>query len=220
MIISLDKTDLTSYVVRQLNSYFPDKSVTVQGLSSYVKHALERVEYCFSHINIKYFFDGQQTHFNHLHTDQYAMYLYFLSNTIYRLEGEPAIASKVYALNKALHAIDVFFEVELPDIFAFQHPVGTVLGRGKYSNYFYVYQRCSIGSNLKGEYPTLGEGVVMFGGSGVIGNSVVGENCWLSVGSLVMNMDVPANSIVFGCSPENSIKATQRNVVRDLFLNK
>ena len=221
MIISLGKAELTSYVARQINSLFPDKIVTDESLSLYVERALERLEYCFSHINIKYFFDGEQSHFNHLNTDQYAMFLYFLCNTIHRLEGEPALASKIYALNKSLHAIDAFYEVELPDIFAFQHPVGTVLGRGKYSDYFFVYHRCSIGSSLKGEYPTLGEGVVMFGGSGIIGNCTVGDNCWLSVGALVMgSVNVPADSLVFGTSPGNIIKPTSRNVIRDIFVAK
>ena len=44
------------------------------------------------------------------------------------------LASKAYCLNKALHAIDVFYEVELPEIFFLEHPLGTVLGRAKYSN--------------------------------------------------------------------------------------
>ena len=183
-----------------------------------MERALQRLEYCFSHINIKYFFDGKQTCFNHLHTDQYAMFLYFLCNTIHRMEGAPSLASKIYALNKSLHAIDIFYEVALPDIFAFQHPVGTVLGRGNYSNYFFVYQRCSIGANLNGEYPTLGEGVVMYGGSGVIGGCTVGNNCWLSTGALLMDAEVPADSVIFGVAPENVIKPTKRNVARDLFL--
>ena len=221
MIVSLSKAELTSYVVRQINTLFPDKIVSDESFSLYIERALERVEYCFSHINIKYYFDGEQTRFNHLNTDQYAMFLYFLCNTIHRLEGGPALASKIYALNKSLHAIDAFYEVELPDIFAFQHPVGTVLGRGKYSDYFLVYQRCSIGANLKSEYPTLGEGVVMFGGSGIIGHCTVGDNCWLSAGTLIMSgVNVPANSVVFGTSPGNIIKPTRRSVIRDIFITK
>jgi serine O-acetyltransferase len=56
--------------------------------------------------------------------------------------------------------LDAFYEVELPDVFAFQHPVGTVLGRGRYGNYFFVYQRCSVGANVAGRYPTIGESVI------------------------------------------------------------
>jgi serine O-acetyltransferase len=102
-------------------------------------------------------------------------------------------------------------------VFAFQHPVGTVLGRGTYGNYFFVFQRCSVGSNRAGEYPKIGEGVVMFGGSAIIGASVVGDDCWLSLGSIVMDAQIPDRSVVFGHSPQLTIKPTSRDVVRDLF---
>lgn len=220
MKMSLAQNDLVLYVARQVSSLFPDGTVTGSDLRVHVANALERLEHCFSHLNIKYFFDGKETRFNHLHTDQYAMFLYFLCNVIYRTGGDLALASKVYGLNKALHSVDVFYEVALPDIFAFQHPVGTVLGRGTYSNYFFVYQRCSIGSNLSGHYPTLGEGVVMFGGSGIIGNCTIGSNCWLSVGTLLADANAPPDSLVFGQSPHNVFRATKRNVIRDLFLVK
>src|SRR5437588_860224 len=82
-----------------------------------------------------------------------------------RQVGDPRLAACVYGLNKALHGLDVFYEVELPTIFAFQHPVGTVLGRAHYSNYLLVYQRCTVGSTLSGESPTFEPGVVLFGGS-------------------------------------------------------
>lgn len=220
MKMSLAQDDLVLYVARQVSSLFPDGTVTGDDLRVYVANALERLEYCFSHINIKYFFDGKETHFNHLHTDQYAMFLYFLCNVIYRTGGDLALASKVYGMNKALHSVDIFYEVALPEIFAFQHPVGTVLGRGTYSNYFFVYQRCSIGSNLNGDYPTLGEGVVMFGGSGIIGNCTISPNCWLSVGTLLADANAPPDSLVFGQSPHNIFRATDRNVIRDMFLVK
>jgi serine O-acetyltransferase len=217
MRVSLGKADLSRYIARQLNNLFPDEVVIEDHLSRYVTAALERTEYCFSHINAKYFCDAGQVLFSHLHTDQYAMFLYFLCNTLYRMNGDLSLASKVYALNKSLHAIDVYYEVKLPDIFYFQHPVGTVLGRASYSNYFFVYQRCSTGANLDDVYPRLGEGVVMYGNSAIIGDCTVGDNCWLSFGAVVTDQDLPSDSVVFGRSPNIVIKSTRRQVTRDLF---
>jgi serine O-acetyltransferase len=217
MKTSLPAAELASYVARQMSALFPDRTVEGPSLGPFVDDALGRVERCFSAIGQKYYRDEGGPLFDHRHTDQYASFLYFLSNSIHRRQGDLALASKAYALNKALHALDVFYEVELPEIFAFQHPVGTVLGRGSYANYFFVYQRCSIGANLKGEYPRLGEGVVMYGGSAVIGDSCVEGNCWLSMGTIVMDEDVPRDSVVFRRSPSLVIKETRRNVVRDLF---
>jgi len=214
---SLSGDDLASYVARQASAFFPDTALSAGSLTAPVRSAIDRLERCFSVVRRKYFaVDGEST-FDHLHTDQYAMFLYLLANSIHRAGGDSRLAKKVYALNKALHGIDAFYEVELPEAFLFQHPVGTVLGRGRYGNYFFVYQRCSVGSSVDGAYPTIGDGVVMFGGSAIIGASTVGNNCWLSVGATVLDTDVPADSVVFGRSPNLTVKPTRRNVVRDLF---
>jgi serine O-acetyltransferase len=217
MKLSLSKPDLVAYVARQLNTFFPDETLGRNRLVQHVDSALERTEYCFSHINDKYFYDDDGLCFNHLHTDQYATFLYYLSNCAFRDQHDVRLASKVYALNKALHAVELFYEHILPDIFHLQHPVGTVLGRANYSNYICVYQRCLVGGN-NGQLPSIGEGVVMFGGSAILGNCNVEGNCLLSVGTIVIDQDIPGNSIVFGRSPNTTIKPTRRNVLRDLFI--
>jgi serine O-acetyltransferase len=220
MLLSMPAAALSAYVAGQMNAVFPDRKVQPAELVPHLGRALERYEHCVSRINLKYFTEAGQARFDHLHTDQYAMFLYFLANSIYRMEGDLSLASKSYALNKALHSLDAFYEVELPEVFGLQHPVGTVLGRGSYSDYFFAYQRCSVGANLRGEYPSLGQGVVLFGGSAVIGNCRLAGNCWLSVGAVLMDQDVPANSIVFGRSPQVVLKPTSRDVVRDFFARR
>ena len=176
MNLSLDRDRLATYVARQLSTFFPDRDVTAHEIAAFHVRAVERMEHCFRHVRRKYFFDGTHACFNHLNTDQYAMYLYFLSNSVHRMEGEPALGAKVFALNKALHGLDVYYQVELPDIFAWQHPVGTVLGRGNYANYLFVYQRCTVGANLALTYPTFEEGVVLYGDTAIIGKSHIGAN--------------------------------------------
>jgi serine O-acetyltransferase len=217
MNLSISTSELPGYVARQFSNYFPDDTVNGAQLKRYVDLALERTEYCFGHIKHKYFSRNGEPYFNHLHTDQYSMFLYFLSNSIHRLSGDEALASKAYALNKVLNAIDVFYEVELPDIFFMEHPLGTVLGRAKYSNYLCVYQRVNVGGSVDEVYPRLGEGVILHGGSAIIGDSTVGDNCWLSVGAVVMDQDIPSNSVVFGRSPDAVIKPTRRNVMEQMF---
>ncbi len=56
-------------------------------------------------------------------------------------------------------------------MFAVQHPVGTVLGRASYSDYFICYHNCTVGANLDNDYPSFGRGIVMYGGSRVIGKT-------------------------------------------------
>jgi serine O-acetyltransferase len=158
---SLAAADLAGYVAAQVNAMFPDGDVVGTDLLRPAVHgALPRLEHCFAQVNNKYFFDGQQAVFNHLHGDQYAMWLYFLANELYRQGGPAAACSKLFLLNKALHGCDIFYEVVLPSIFLLTHPLGTVLGRGNFSDYLLVYQRCGIGSNHD-VYPTLGAHVTL-----------------------------------------------------------
>jgi len=213
---TLAAADLAAYVERQLDTLFPDGVAARGALRPHVDTALERIEHCFSSIRTRYYSDGTRTRFSHLHTDHYAAFLYFVSRAAYGA-GEEPLAAKVYALNKALHALDVFYEVQLPDIFLFQHPVGTVLGRAKFSDYLFVAQRCTVGSSLDHRYPTLGEGVVLWSGSAIIGACAVGDNCWLSAGAQVMNTDLPSDTVTFGQSPHLVIKPTRRRAVRDVF---
>jgi serine O-acetyltransferase len=216
--LSLDPEGLSQYVARQLSGHFPDRDVRPADLLPSLRLALERLEHCFSRIGIKYFCDQGQATFNHLNTDQYAMFLYFLSNSLHRSGGPAELAAKLYALNKALHALDLYYEVEMPDIFALQHPVGTVIGRARFSDYLFIYQRCSIGANLSNQYPVFGKGVVLFGGAAVIGNCTIGDNVWLSVGTTILEQDVPAGQTVFGRSPQLVMKKAKRDVVRDMFI--
>ena len=43
------------------------------------------------------------------------------------------MSDKLYALNKAMASVDLFYQVELPDIFTFDHPLGSVMGRASLS---------------------------------------------------------------------------------------
>lgn len=216
MKTALSVEQLAAYVARQVSSLFPDREVRGAELRRPVETALARLAQALGGMTDKYLPAGSERAFNHRNTDHYAMFLYLVSNSVFREGGTPELAEKAYALNKALHALDLYYEVALPDIFFFQHPVGTVLGRARYSNYFAVYQRCTIGGKDR-VYPEIGEGVVMYGGSAIIGKCRIGNNVWLSTGTVVLQQDVPDNSVVFGQSPSLTIKPTRRDVCRDFF---
>lgn len=199
MKISLEKEDLLEYVISQLNTFFPDKrEVKKEMLNNCFDKTLDRIEYCFSKVNNKYFKEeAGNVIFNHLNGDQYSMFLYFLSNTLFKNNGEHSICAKIFQLNRYLHGIDVFYEVELPDIFLFVHPLGTVLGRAKYSNYLLVYQGCNVGSN-KGLYPVLKEKLCMHPGASILGDCLVEENCKISAGSTLLDKNLQRDTLYVG----------------------
>ena len=198
MQMSINKYDLIGYVCNQLRIFFPKKETNEkEGIKKCIDIGLQRVEYCFSKINAKYFRNGSDVLFNHLHGDHYAMFLYMLSNILYRNGSNLDLCTKIFQLNKYLHCVDAFYEIELPEIFLFVHPLGTVLGRANYSNYLIVYQHCNVGSN-RNSYPTLKEYVSLHPGSSILGNCLVEENCKIAAGSLLLDMDLKKNSLYIG----------------------
>jgi serine O-acetyltransferase len=109
-----------------------------------------------------------------------------------------------------LHALDAFYE---SSCLAGPHPVGTVLGRAPIQT-FICYHNCTVGT--ANDYPSFGRGIVMFGGSRVIGGyhwqqrfrvHWSGHHGWRGAGA----QQHPAWDLSEGGRSE-----TERNVVRDI----
>ena len=206
MKLSLTKKELTDYVAAQLQVFFPDGGHRSQvPLKRYIDEVLDRTAFCFARVNNRYFRDAETVLFNHLNADQYAMFLYFSANTLYRNGADLTICNKLFQLNRLLHGIDAFYEVDLPDIFLFVHPLGTVLGRASYSNYLLVYQRCNVGSN-HGKYPRIGEHFSLHPGSAILGDCNIGNNSKLAAGSILMDLDLAPNSLYIGTPLSYKVK--------------
>ena len=92
MQCSLGRADLSDYVKAQMRYLFPD-DWKLDELPAFANRALERLEYCFSRLRLKGFYDSEGPRFNHLHSDQYAIFLYYLANTAHR-EKLPVIRSR------------------------------------------------------------------------------------------------------------------------------
>lgn len=195
---SLPPERLASLAARQCDNLLPDGvDVSTSLLMAVIPRALQRLEHCFQAVDNKYFFDGTAAVFDHLHGDQYCMWLYLLANELHRQGGPASVCAKLFALNKALHGCDIYYEVALPDIFLVVHPLGTVLGRGRYSDYFVAYQRVGVGSNHD-VYPTFGQHVTLRPGAAVLGASTIGDHCQIATESLVLDRDVPSGSLYIG----------------------
>lgn len=202
--MSLSPDRLAALAARQCDNFFPDgEAVGPDELRDVADRALKRLEHCFAAVANKYFFDGTRAVFNHLHGDQYATWLYLLANELHRRGGPASTCAKLFLLNKALHGCDIFYEVELPSIFLLVHPLGTVLGRGEYSDYFVAYQRVGVGSNHDA-YPRFGRHVTLRPGASVLGNCRVGDMCQVAAESLVIDRDLPDGTIYIG-GPKSAV---------------
>lgn len=206
MIISIGNSQLKTLISQQVRHNFLLNDTEEIQLLSCLPTALEKAAKCFLAINNKYYIseDGKPK-FNPYHSGQYCIFLYFLSRELW-LNGNDSLADRVYFLNKMLNGIDMFYQIELPEIFFHEHPVGTVLGRAKYSKHFIYAQNCTVGGNHCA-YPTLGEHVRLFANATVIGNSTLGNNVFVSAGTFIKDQDIPDNTIVFGSSPNLTLKS-------------
>lgn len=197
MNLSLTKSELQGYVARQLNHFFPDNNVVhALDFNHIIDTAIDRVDYCFQKVSFTRYNTKGETILNHLYADQYMMFIWFLSNTVWKSGINNVIANKLYYLNKSLHALDCMYDTALPDIFLIFHGAGTMLGKASYSDYFVALQGCTIGSH-KGIYPVMGKGVALASHASLIGDCKIGSRVTISANTSVYKMDSPSNSLIY-----------------------
>lgn len=205
MKIEITKSKLLSLLLHQLGFFLADKEDN-KMIKDHLEIVLKRIKFCFEGLKSmnKYYIKEDQAYFNPLHSGQYCIFLYYFGNSIYRSNGPNKTSDKLYLLNKSLNACDLYYEIDLPDIFFLDHPVGSVLGRANYSDYFSFSQNCTVGNN-HGIYPSFGTGVKLLSGAKVLGNCNVGDNVIVSANTYIKDQDISPNSIVFGSSPNLTI---------------
>lgn len=128
-------------------------------------------------------------------------------------------ADIVYYLNKIMHANDWFYQIELPEHFMAEHPLGSVLGKAVYGDYLFIYQGTTVGGNRKDGallYPTLGNNVLLYANSTVLGNTQIGNNVIIAADTYLMNEIIPDNCIVFGKSPHIKMKIKDEKYIKDM----
>lgn len=208
MIIMQDPIKLLHH---QINNLYmggvsgKDKEILVTAY--YV--AMEKINLSFSHVKNKYYRDNDESVFNPLHVAQWTRFLYEMAHVIYyshrEAEGALDLCDKIYGISKMFSSADIFYGVKMPNIWFFDHPQGSVMGRAQYADYFTFSQGCTVGNN-KGKFPVLGKHVSMLSNSKVLGNCNIGDHVIFAANTYVIDTDIPSYSIVFGASPDITIK--------------
>ncbi|MBN1456720.1 MAG: hypothetical protein JW912_02585 [Sedimentisphaerales bacterium] len=205
MLMSISKEELVALTAKQLENLFGlDKKKEFDKLEGGIYKALEKTEYCFSFNITKYYQKDGSVFFNPFNSSQYTTFLYFLCKVLSQ-QNSNLLADKVYYLNKTLNNVDLYYEIDLPEIFGLDHALGTVLGRATYSNFFHFSQNCRVGNNHC-IYPSFEENIIMLADSTVIGDSHIGHNCIISANTYIKDQDIPDYSLVFGATPNLTIK--------------
>lgn len=188
--------------MHQCRTFFPLPDLVQEDLSTtHVGVALEASLACFKRVRNPYYQNDDGAFLDVRHAAMYCSFLYRLS---FACRGS-VWAEPLYNLNRTLHGCDLFCEVRLPTLFLMDHPVGTVLGRATYADYLEFQQGCTVGNN-HGRYPRFTGPARLLTGALVAGDVLIGENVVFAAGCTVIDEHVPSNSIVFGHSPQLTIK--------------
>lgn len=208
-----DKQHLTRYIDRQLKNLFPDEKDDMRCLiEKHIDQALARVHHCINAVKM-----WRSDEFDYLHSSQYTIFLYYLNHTIWNAEKQRTICNKLFYLNKALNGIDLFYEIDMPEVFFIGHSVGIVLAKATYGNYLVLYQNSTVGKN-HGIAPKLEEGVIMYPNTAIIGDCHVKARSVIAQGVSVINKDTMPNSYVFQSnSGALEFKPCSKNILGDIF---
>ena len=206
MEIKIGKIKLKKLLKIQIKNIFEIDDSERKIIDDLFEKVLAKTEFCFSKSPNKYFTNQNKVFFDPYHSDQYSMFLYFFSNTIFTNKPKNLeLAKKIFYLNKLLNGLDLLYSINMPKIFFANHPVGSVIGSGKFGEYFSFSQNCTVGNN-NGIYPVIGRNVQMMSGSKILGKCRIGNNVILSANSYVIDSNIPSNTIVFGQHPKNILK--------------
>ncbi|NLU96920.1 hypothetical protein B6N13_02275 [Marinomonas sp. UCMA 3892] len=152
-----------------------------------------------------------------LNSIQYPIFLYKLSRELF-LSGDVTGAKKIFYLNKVLHSIDLFYEIDLKKNFLLSHSVGSVFSKATYGDFCVYYHGILVGKN-NDDRPTLNDGLVMFSGSKIVGNSTVGKNVVVSAGTVIVDQNIPDNVYVFpGKGKKPVLKELEENYTDRYFI--
>ncbi len=185
-------SDLAHYLARQVDHLFPSSEVVtdVDCFERLLPRALARMRPILAAVR-----NFTPDHFDHLNSLQHASLLYLLANEVFREAGNCELADRLFCANRALHSIDLFYKVRMPEVFFLSHALGSVLGNTSYGNHLVIFHNVTVG-RVGYTRPVIGNNVILYAGATVTGGAIVGDNCVISAGVMVNNLVVPANTVV------------------------
>ncbi|MDQ5984349.1 MAG: hypothetical protein CSYNP_00042 [Syntrophus sp. SKADARSKE-3] len=205
--------DLARYVLYQLRIFMPaDQDEGFETINRYLPGTLKRMApilACAKHF--------QPGIFDHLNSQQYAMFLYLLANEIWTNdESSWVVCEKLFFLNRIFSGMDLYYKINMPEIFLIEHGGGSVLVNTHYGNKFVFFQSVTVG-RLGDACPVIGEGVILFPNTVVTGESIIGDYSVISAGTIVNNKIIPPDSVVFSNGSDIVIKDRKKDYLSYYF---
>jgi serine O-acetyltransferase len=189
--MSLNPDKLAAFICRQLENFYPDGHEAYPNVRRALPAALAQARHCISQVKV-----WQPLGFDPLISGQYASFLYYLSHEVGMMLRDEATATRLFLLNKALHGLELFYELQLPPVFAIGHTPGLVLAKAVYGSHLVLHQGCTVGRKDEGERPIIEDRVVMFPQSMVIGACHVRANTVIAPGVCLVDTSTPGDCYV------------------------
>lgn len=178
-------------------------AVTLAQVEPFLASALDITARRFSTIRSRYFSDeAGRCVMRTAHYSQFILFLHALSRQAF-LAQEITLADRLYHLNVATGACDLFYEVDLPLRTHCDHPLGAVIGRGVFGSQASLSftTGCTIGNNW-GRYPRIDGALVMYPNSALLGETTIRGTVVLSRGGCLQDAGDVSDCIVFGSRGE------------------
>lgn len=213
-LVDHTRASLVDYVTAQCAAITPDgREADFRAMiDAHFDVALERLHVC-----INACAPWRPDQFNVLQSSQHCIFLYYLAHTIWSRSGETAAPTRLFLMNKALNGIDLFYEIAMPKVFYIGHSVGIVLAKATYGERLVLYQNSTIGRH-KDRIPTIGEGVVVYPNSAIIGRCDIGDGAVISQGTSVLDADVGAGQLAYpGADGRLAFRAAPKAILDEYF---
>jgi serine O-acetyltransferase len=196
-LVDHSRQSLLDYIARQQAAIAPDgKEDAFRALcDAHFDEALARMARC-----IDACAPWRPGEFNVLQSSQHTIFLYYLANSIWKGSGDTGAPTRLFLMNKAFNGIDLFYEIAMPEVFYIGHSLGIVLAKATYGNYLVLYQNSTVGRH-KDRIPVLGERVVLYPNTAVVGSCVVEDDAVVSQGVSILNKRVPKGMMAFAGGP-------------------
>ncbi len=212
-LVDHTRASLIDYTVAQCAHVVPDgrEAAFRAAIDAHLDAALERLHVC-----INACAPWRPDLFNVLQSSQHCIYLYYLANTIWTQSGDTAAPTRLFLMNKAFNGIDLFYEIAMPKAFYIGHSVGIVLAKATYGEQLVLYQNSTVGRH-KDQIPVIGDRVVLYPNTAVIGRSTVESDCVVSQGTSVINRRVPAGQMAFRAPDGLAFKPRPADLIGEYF---
>ncbi|HYV74499.1 MAG TPA: serine O-acetyltransferase [Candidatus Binatia bacterium] len=152
-----------------------------------------------------------------LYSGLHALWWYRIHHWFWK-HGWLFVARALSQFARWLTGIEIHPGAKIGRRFFIDHGMGVVIGEtAEVGDDVTLYQGVTLGGTTLTHgkrHPTIGNGVVIGGGAKVLGNIVVGENCRIGAGSVVLR-DVPDNSTVVGVPGHIIFRNGKRVVITD-----